>query len=412
MATVCERITALREKMKENGITVYVVPSTDCHESEYVCPHYRARAYMTGFTGSAGTAVITKEEAGLWTDGRYFLQAEDQLRGTGIHLFRMGEPGVPTVEEYVKTELCAGGCVGFDGKTMGAVSADKFRESTMEKGGSIYTEKDLVGEIWPDRPQIPDEKVWILEKCWSGESSESKITKVREVMKRAGATQHVIASLCDIMWLLNLRGDDIPCVPVTLSFLRMTDKNCIWYVRPSVVTKEVRSYLAECQVEIRPYESIYEDLSALPAGARVLLDKKNVNCALLTSIPTDVEILDEANPSELLKAVKNETQIKNLKEAHRKESVAFTRFMYWLKTAVGKENMTELSVADGQSRNTMWSRALRLSVLMEVMEPLSTILLPRRAMYLLSRRAFFWWMLVDIIWKELPIPPVPLPWVN
>lgn len=142
----------------------------------------------------------------------------------------------------------------------------------MEKGGSIYTEKDLVGEIWPDRPQIPDEKVWILEKCWSGESSESKITKVREVMKRAGATQHVIASLCDIMWLLNLRGDDIPCVPVTLSFLRMTDKNCIWYVRPSVVTKEVRSYLAECQVEIRPYESIYEDLSALPAGARVLLE--------------------------------------------------------------------------------------------------------------------------------------------
>ena len=346
MATVCERITALREKMKENGITVYVVPSTDCHESEYVCPHYRARAYITGFTGSAGTAVITMDKAGLWTDGRYFLQAEDQLRGTGIHLFRMGEPGVPTVEEYVKTELCAGGCVGFDGKTMGAVSADKFRESTMEKGGSIYTEKDLVGEIWPDRPQIPDEKVWILEKCWSGESSESKITKVREVMKRAGATQHVIASLCDIMWLLNLRGDDIPCVPVTLSFLRMTDKNCIWYVRPSVVTKEVRSYLAECQVEIRPYESIYEDLSALPAGARVLLDKKNVNCALLTSIPTEVEILDEANPSELLKAVKNETQIKNLKEAHRKESVAFTRFMYWLKTAVGKENMTELSVAD------------------------------------------------------------------
>lgn len=213
MATVCERITALREKMKENGITVYVVPSTDCHESEYVCPHYRARAYMTGFTGSAGTAVITMDKAGLWTDGRYFLQAEDQLRGTGIHLFRMGEPGVPTVEEYVKTELCAGGCVGFDGKTMGAVSADKFRESAMEKCGSIYTEKDLVGEIWPDRPQIPDEKVWILEKCWSGESSESKITKVREVMKRAGATQHVIASLCDIMWLLNLRGDDIPCVP-------------------------------------------------------------------------------------------------------------------------------------------------------------------------------------------------------
>ena len=158
MATVCERITALREKMKENGITVYVVPSTDCHESEYVCPHYRARAYMTGFTGSAGTAVITMDKAGLWTDGRYFLQAEDQLRGTGIHLFRMGEPGGPTVEEYVKAELCAGGCVGFDAKTMGAVSADKFRESAMEKGGSIYTEKDLVGEIWPDRPQIPDEK--------------------------------------------------------------------------------------------------------------------------------------------------------------------------------------------------------------------------------------------------------------
>ena len=174
MATVCERITALREKMKENGITVYVVPSTDCHESEYVCPHYRARAYMTGFTGSAGTAVITMDKAGLWTDGRYFLQAEDQLRGTGIHLFRMGNQGVPTVEEYVKAELCAGGCVGFDGKTMGTVSADKFRESTMEK-----VDPSIQKRIWWERSGRIDHRFPMKRYGFWRSAGVVKVQKVR-----------------------------------------------------------------------------------------------------------------------------------------------------------------------------------------------------------------------------------------
>lgn len=346
MNVIRDRLRLLREKMKENGVTVYVVPSTDCHESEYVCAHYRAREYITGFTGSAGTAVVTPDEAGLWTDGRYFIQAEQQLKDTNVRLFRMGEPGVPAVEAYVKEHLTEGGRLGFDGRVMGASRAEAFVKAAQEKNADVLVTEDLVGKIWEDRPGIPDAPVFVLEECYTGESSRNKQKRIREEMEKLKADVHVAASLCDIMWILNLRGKDIPHVPVALSFLYMTKDNCIWYVRRSVVTEEVRSYLLENGVQIKAYEEIYTDLEKSARGQRIWMDKKNVNYRLLSSLPEGVELIDKSNPSEHMKAVKNETELANLRIAHLKESLAFTRFMYWLKTRVGKEEITELSAAE------------------------------------------------------------------
>lgn len=341
-----ERLEKLRAQMRRTGVTVYVVPSSDCHESEYVCAHYRAREYLSGFTGSAGTLVVTMEEAGLWTDGRYFLQAERQLQGTGIRLFRSGEPGVPKTEEYVEQKLAKDGKLGFDGRVMGALKAENLIRAAGKKGARVLVTEDLAGRIWEDRPEIPDTELYVLDRRYAGEDTKSRIARVRSEMEKAGADIHVLASLCDIAWILNIRGGDIPCVPVVLSFLCITKADSIWYVRGRIVTEEIRQYLTECGVRIRAYEAVYEDLHGLAKGQKVLLDKENVSYRLLTAIPDGAGVISGRNPSELMKAVKNGTEIRNLRTAHLKEGIAFTRLMYWLKTAAGKEEMTERSAAD------------------------------------------------------------------
>lgn len=340
-----ERIRQLRQKMKEYRVTVYVVPSSDCHESEYVCAHYRAREYMSGFTGSAGTLVFTMEEAGLFTDGRYFLQAEKQLVGTGIRLLRMGEPGVPRLEEYIKEKLTEGGKLGFDGRVLGASLAEKLLRAAGEKKAEVLMTEDLVGQIWSDRPSIPDTKPYLLGEELTGERTESKLGRVRLQMEKEGADGHVLASLDDIGWLLNIRGGDIPHVPVVLSYLYLTRDTCIWYVRGQAVTEKIRKALSAQGVQIRDYEEIYEDLQRLPGGRKLLLDKKKVNSRLVYSIPQNVQVLDRRNPSETMKAVKNERELSNLREAHRKEGLAFTRLMRRVKTHAGEEGLTERSAA-------------------------------------------------------------------
>lgn len=343
--TVQERIGRLRQKMQETGVTVYVIPSSDCHESEYVCAHYRVREYMSGFTGSAGTLVVTYEEAGLFTDGRYFIQAGQQLAGTQIRLFRTGEPGVPKIEAYVREMLTEGGMLGFDGSVMSASAGEKLLQAAEEKNADTLVTRDLVGEIWQNRPPIPDTEVFLLEECYAGERTEDKLARVRMAMETVGADVHVLASLCDIAWLLNLRGNDIPGVPVVLSFLQITRDQCIWYVRSQAVTGEIRRKMSELGVTIRDYGQIYPDLETLCAGQKVLLDKKNVNIRLLTSLPEGVQVTDRPNPSELMKSVKNETELQNLRIAHIKEGLAFTRFMHWIKTHAGKEVITERTAA-------------------------------------------------------------------
>lgn len=341
-----ERLARLRAEMKKRNIAVYVVPTADYHESEYVGEHFKARKYITGFTGSAGTAVVTMEEAGLWTDGRYFLQAAAQLEGTTVTLFRMGEEGVPTIPEYLSSVLKAGDVLGFDGRVINAALGEQFAALAEKAGGSVYAEEDLVGLIWEDRPPLPDKKVWVLPAEYAGKSAADKIADVRAAMEEEGADVHLLTSLYDIAWLLNIRGGDIDYVPVVLSYLALTGERCLWFVREEVLTPELWEHLAQTGVETAPYEDFYGWAAAVPAGKKVLLDKKTCNTRLLRSLDGGVQVLDRANPTVLMRAMKNETELANTRAAHRKDAAAMIRFLRWLKTNAGKVPMTEISAAD------------------------------------------------------------------
>ena len=300
---------------------------------------------MTGFTGSAGTAVITKEEAGLWTDGRYFIQAEKQLEGSTVKLFKMGEEGVPKVEEYVKDHLTEGSCIGFDGRVMDAKSGEKYAKMAEEKKAALYVKEDLVGNIWKDRPQLPANKVWILEDAYAGRSMADKIADVRTKMQKEGADIHILSSLYDIAWLLNLRGGDIDHVPVFLSFVSIEKEQILLFVNPQILDKEVQDYLEKNHVTIRPYEDIYTYAQNLQK-VKVLISAEETNYRIAECIREHAEVLEGENPSLMLKAVKNEIELKNTREAHLKDAVAVTKFMYWLKTNIGKVEISEISASD------------------------------------------------------------------
>ncbi len=338
---VKEKIFLLRQEMQRRGIDIYVIPTSDFHESEYVGDYFKARAYMTGFTGSAGTAVVTMTEAGLWTDGRYFIQAKRQLDGSGIDLYRIGEEKVPTVKEFLSAKLPQGGALGFDGRVMNSSQASEYEKLVQEKQGSLYVSEDLADIVWTDRPALPKEKLWILPDRYSGESVDSKLTRIREKMKEKGADLHLVSSLYDIAWILNLRGNDIPHVPVFLSFLIISADDCTLFVQEEELTDEVREYLGEHHVQIRAYGTIYEAASEVPKQSVILMDEKIVNYRIRTALPGQARIIDEDNPSELMKSIKNGTELRNTRLAHLRDGVAFTKFMYWLKTNIGKEEIDE-----------------------------------------------------------------------
>lgn len=341
---VSGRIEQLRGEMRKRGITMYIVPTSDFHESEYVGEYFKARSYLTGFTGSAGTAVITQEEAGLWTDGRYFIQAQNELLGTPVTLYRMGEEGVPTVKEYVSQNLSDGGCLGFDGRVINAEAGETYAKIAAEKQGSVAAGEDLVGVIWKERPPFPKNPAFILEEKYTGESSAEKLQRVREKMKEKQADVHILTSLYDIAWLFNIRGGDIAHVPVVMSFAAVTTEETIWFVHREVLNPEICSYCAQNQISIRDYGDIYDYAESIPAEKKVLLDKNIVNYRICGSLKA--EIIQDQNPSEMMKAVKNETELSNIRNAHVKDGVAFTKFMYWLKTHIGKEKITEISAAE------------------------------------------------------------------
>ena len=341
-----ERLTALREEMKRRGIDIYVVPTADFHESEYVGEHFKARKFITGFTGSAGTAVITLTEAGLWTDGRYFVQAEKQLEGSTVTLYRMAEEGVPTVEEFVKDKLPEGGCLGFDGRVVNAAWGEKLEKITTEKNGKLYVSEDLIDLIWKDRPALSKAPVFLLEEKYSGKSTKDKLKDVRTKMAEEGADTHILTSLCDIAWLLNVRGGDIQSVPVVLSYLVLTGKECIWFLQEEVLDDTVRAYLTENGIQTRPYDAVYEYVPQIAADAVVLMNKNGVNYRICSELNKTIRVINKPNPTELMKAVKNKTEVDNTRLAHVKDGVAVTKFMYWLKTNIGKIPMTEISASD------------------------------------------------------------------
>lgn len=361
--TVPERLSALRALMEKRGIDAYLVPTDDFHSSEYVGDHFKCREFITGFTGSAGTALVLKDSACLWTDGRYFLQADAQLKGSGVTLMKMGEEGVPTIEEFVAENLSEGQTLGFDGRCMTAGKGDRFARLLKSKAADISADMDLIGEIWEDRPDFSKKPVWELDTRWTGKSRAEKLADLRKAMAEVKADYHVITSLDDIAWLLNLRGDDVACNPVFLAYLAVTPDNIYLFAQPEEFGDEalpeavfgvygsfLLKKLEEDRVHLKPYDDLYEFIRTIPSGSHLLFDTTTVNYKVWTSVPKGVHIIDRINPSMLAKSIKTPAEMKHMEEAHLKDGLAVTRFMYWLKKQM--ENFdpqnppTELSISD------------------------------------------------------------------
>ncbi len=341
---VSDRIDDLRRLMKERGIDAYVIATADFHESEYPGAYFKCREFMSGFTGSAGTLIVTDKDAGLWTDGRYFIQAEDQLKGSGITLYRMGEENVPGVYDFLLTNVPDGGCIGFDGRVINAKLGEDFEEIVELKGGSICYEEDLVDLLWSDRPVLSHEPLYILDEAVAGESVTSKIKRLRDAMEEHDADVHIVTTLDDIAWILNIRGNDVLYNPVVLAYLVLTQKECILFVQPEAVNPEIKAVLEASQIALMDYGKFYDYVKLVRGG--VLLDCSKASYTLIQSMNDEAEIIDEANPSILMKAVKNKTEISGMKDAHIRDGLAVTRFMHWLKTNVGKTAITEITAAE------------------------------------------------------------------
>ena len=347
--TNVDKLTQLRAYMKERSIDIYIVPTDDYHSSEYVGDYFKAREYISEFTGSAGVAVVTSKEAHLWTDGRYFIQAEKEINHTEFILEKSGEEGVPSVEEFVEKNLPENGTIGFFGRCMNAKAATRYLDIATKKGGQLFTEEDLVGYIWKDRPLIPASNPWILKDEFAGENVQEKFIRLREKIKNYGATAHLISCLYDIAYLTNLRADDIHCVPVFLSYLLITENEAVLYAIADKWDAKVKEYLENAGVILRPYDAIYDDLKAVSlSDSKILMDLSNVNYNLVSAIRKNsgIEIIDEKNPSELMRAVKNQTEIENTKRAHLEDGIAVTKFIFYIKKDGLIEELTEMKAAE------------------------------------------------------------------
>lgn len=345
MNVIAERIAKLRKLMEEREIDAYLVPTSDYHESEYVGEHFACRKYITGFTGSAGTALIMKDWAGVWTDGRYFVQAAAELKDTGVELMKMGQPGVLKLGEYLAAHMPENGTLGFDGRVINSQMGADLEEQLEHKFVAVSFNEDLIDEIWTDRPALPAEPVWILEERYAGKGSAEKITDLRKEMERLHADVHFITTLDDIVWLLNIRGNDIPCNPVVLSYLAVTLDEIILFINPEVISAEVKAYLDGLGVIVRPYNDVYEYAMNV-TDSRVLLETGKVNYALVNNLDETNKIIDKMNPTVVMKAKKNAVEIENLKDAHIKDGIAMTKFICWMKKNIGKVTMTECEAAD------------------------------------------------------------------
>ena len=340
---VKQRIENIRDLMKEKNIYAYIVPSSDYHQSEYVGDYFKSREFMSGFTGSAGTLIISMDEAGLWTDGRYFIQAENELKDSGIKLFKMGEEGVPTIEEYLLEKLPKNSTLGFDGRVMSVKEGQSLANKLAFKGINIEYKYDLVNDIWEDRCSLPTEKAFLLGTEYSGESFSDKLSRIRAVMKAKKATTHILASLDDIAWLFNIRGRDVKSNPVVLSYAVISIDSVYLFIDKNKIGEDIRAELSKENVQIKGYEEVYEFIKNIDENEVVLIDTSKVNYAIYNNIPSNVQKIEERNPSILFKSIKNEIELKNIRNSHIKDGVAFTKFMYWLKNNIGKIEITEIS---------------------------------------------------------------------
>ena len=335
----------MQQEMAAAGMDMYLVPTADFHQSEYVGAYFKVRAWLSGFTGSAGTLVVTRDHAYLWTDGRYFIQAGRELEDTGVTLMKMREEGVPTVDEFLEENLPQGGCLGCDGRTISVSQGKAYADMMEKKQGCFLCQDDLGGKIWNDRPMMSREQAFLVDVKYVGRSREEKLADVRSIMRENRADIHLLSSLDDIAWLLNIRGNDIECNPVILSYVILTEKDVFFYVQEEAVSLEIRAELEKSGITMLPYYQVYENVKKFADKDTVVLDEAVVNYALFENIPGGVKTVNCINPSKPMKAMKNEVERENVRAAHIKDAKAMCRFIYWLKQNVGKEEITEYSAA-------------------------------------------------------------------
>lgn len=336
-----ERLMKLREEMNKEGMQAYIIPTSDFHETEYVSEYFAARKYMSGFTGSAGVLVVLLDKAGLWTDGRYFIQAANQLAGSGIDLMKQGQEDTPSIEEYIVTNLTQGSVVGFDGRVMNVNDANKYKQAFMMHDIKMVTDKDLVGRIWDDRPALPCTETFHYDEKYAGKSISEKLTQVREAMKGYNCRSHIVTKIDEIAWLYNLRAHDVPHFPVALAYTIIKENDAMIYIDASRLDEESKTLFAQNHIQVKDYEAIYEDVKTLEGP--ILVDGNFVNSKIVYSLNT--EIVYAQDPIVLLKAMKNEIELANTRNAHIKDGVACTKFMYWLMQNVNN-GISEMSAQE------------------------------------------------------------------
>lgn len=341
-----DRIEKLRYFMKENNINGYIITLSDFHNSEYPCDFFKGVEYLSGFTGSNGTIFVDSKNCYLWTDGRYFTQCENEIKDTQIKMMKMGVEGEDTLYQIIEKKLNSGDCLAFDGRTVSFNEYKKFEEIAKKKNFKIKTGIDLLDKVWEDRPTLPKEKAYLLDEKFSGESLESKLKRLREKMKEKNATVHILSTLEDIGWLLNLRGNDIEYNPFVLAYAIISMERVLLFTDISKFSNEIKNYFNENNIELFDYFDFYNYLENILLKNKILLDYNSVNCFIVKSINKNIEIINGENPTVSLKAIKNETEIKNTINAHIKDGVAVTKLMYWLKNQKDYSKIKEMDIVE------------------------------------------------------------------
>lgn len=339
-----EKIKAVRSLMKERGIDVYYIPNEDDHLSEeYTADYFKAKSFISGFSGEAGCTVITETFAGLWTDGRYFTQAENELKGTEVTLMRMGQEGVPPVLQFLIENTPENGVLGFDGRVVSAADSLHLNNALKMKNASMMVSEDLAGMVWgKQRPQMPQEPVYLLAKKYTGETAADRIERTRQAMKKAGADVLILTALEDPCWLLNVRGNDIACTPVAYAYVLMTQRRVCYYIDAKKLPDPVRRYLKENNVTVKAYTALTKDLAALH-GKKIMTSLRKLNTVLYTQLASDNTVINQNSPVAMFRALKNSTEIRNIRNAHIKDGVAMVRFIRWVKENVSSDELTEVT---------------------------------------------------------------------
>ena len=343
---ISERIAALREAMKQHKIDAYIIPTSDPHMSEYPADCWKYREWISGFTGSAGTVVITADKAGLWTDSRYFLQASTQLEGTGIELFKMMLPETPTIPEFLAHELEEGQTVGLNGETYSLADARTLEKSLAEKEIKLNTNASLIDPIWKERPAIPEAPMFEMPIELSGKSTEDKLIDINKMLHKAGADCTILSALDEVAWTFNIRGTDVAYNPVVISYAFVSEKESVLFVNPKKIPAEIAEHLKKEGVTLADYGMLATFLSRLPEQTRVFIDSKRTNVAIYNALPKSSILIEGTSPANHLKSIKNETEIKGFRNAVLKDGIAMTKFYFWLeKMLKAGEKVTELSAA-------------------------------------------------------------------